>query len=83
MQSVQRRFGKLLPRQADEAQVAVLLKDFEDADRMLAKVISRVHNLVRICTVVRIYADELTVRSSRPLRLGAMPGETSLGLNNG
>ena len=39
MQSVQRRFGKLLPRTADESQVAVLLKDFDDADRMLAKVV--------------------------------------------
>ena len=38
MQSVQRRFGKLLPRTADESQVAVLLKDFDDADKMLAKV---------------------------------------------
>ena len=40
MQSVQRRFGKLLPRTADESQVAVLLKDFDDADRMLAKVLT-------------------------------------------
>ena len=38
MQSVQRRFGKFLPRTADESQVAVLLKDFDDADKMLAKV---------------------------------------------
>ena len=38
MQSVQRRFGKFLPRTADESQVSVLLKDFDDADRMLAKV---------------------------------------------
>lgn len=38
MQSMQRRFGKFLPRTADEAQVGVLLKDFEDADIMLAKV---------------------------------------------
>ena len=38
MQSMQRRFGKFLPRSADEAQVAVLLKDFEDADKMLTKV---------------------------------------------
>ena len=38
MQTVQRRFGKFLPRTADESQVSVLLKDFEDADRMLAKV---------------------------------------------
>lgn len=35
---MQRRFGKFLPRTADEAQVGVLLKDFEDADIMLAKV---------------------------------------------
>ena len=38
MQSVQRRFGKLLPRTADESQVAVLLKEFEDADKMLSRV---------------------------------------------
>ena len=38
MQSMSRRFGKFLPRTADESQVAVLLKDFEDADKMLAKV---------------------------------------------
>ncbi|KAL8925485.1 MAG: hypothetical protein Q9172_002202 [Xanthocarpia lactea] len=37
MQSVQRRFGK--PRTADESQVAVLLKDFEDADKMLSRII--------------------------------------------
>lgn len=36
MQSVQRRFGK--PRTADESQVAVLLKDFDDADKMLSRV---------------------------------------------
>ncbi len=38
MQSVQRRFGK--QRTADESQVAVLLKDFEDADKMLSRVCS-------------------------------------------
>ncbi|KAL9035765.1 MAG: hypothetical protein Q9180_004678, partial [Flavoplaca navasiana] len=37
MQSVQRRFGK--QRTADESQVAVLLKDFEDADKMLSRII--------------------------------------------
>lgn len=37
MQSVQRRFGKV--RTADESQVAVLLKDFEDADKMLSRVL--------------------------------------------
>ena len=38
MQSMQRRFGKFLPRSADESQVAVLLKDFDEADKMLTKV---------------------------------------------
>ena len=38
MQRVQRRFGRLLPRTADESQVALLLKDFEDADKMLERV---------------------------------------------
>ena len=38
MQTMQRKFGRLLPRTADESQVAVLLKDFEDADVMLTKV---------------------------------------------
>ncbi|KAL8648541.1 MAG: hypothetical protein Q9226_005949 [Calogaya cf. arnoldii] len=37
MQTVQRRFGKA--RTADQSQVAVLLKDFEDADKMLARII--------------------------------------------
>lgn len=37
MQSMSRQFGKFLPRTADESQVAVLLKDFEDADKMLTK----------------------------------------------
>ena len=42
MQSMQRRFGKFLPRSADETQVAVLLNDFDEADKMLAKVWSNV-----------------------------------------
>ena len=47
MQSVQRRFGKFLPRTADESQVAVLLNDFEEADKMLAKVHTTVSDHVR------------------------------------
>ena len=35
---MQRTFGKFLPRTADESQVAVLLKEFDDADKMLSKV---------------------------------------------
>ena len=37
---MQRRFGKFLPRSADETQVGVLLNDFDEADKMLAKVCS-------------------------------------------
>ena len=36
MQSVQRRFGKA--QTADEGQVSGLMKDFDEADRMLTKV---------------------------------------------
>ncbi|KAL2157947.1 hypothetical protein VTH06DRAFT_5002, partial [Thermothelomyces fergusii] len=40
MQSVQRQFGKLLNRSPGEnAKVAVLLNDYEDADNILAKII--------------------------------------------
>lgn len=38
MQNLQRRFGKFRKRTADESQVSVLLKDFENADQLLAKV---------------------------------------------
>ncbi|KAI9894598.1 MAG: hypothetical protein M1814_001953 [Vezdaea aestivalis] len=39
MMRVQRRFGKFLPRTADESQVSVLLKDFDDVDLALGKII--------------------------------------------
>lgn len=39
MQSVQRQFGKLLNRGPGEnAKVAILLNEYEDADNVLAKV---------------------------------------------
>lgn len=38
MQNVQRHFGKYLKRSADDQQVSLLLKDFEDADQLLTKV---------------------------------------------
>lgn len=39
MQSVQRQFGKLWNKSpGDNAKVSVLLKDYEDADKALAKV---------------------------------------------
>jgi len=55
---MQRTFGKFLPRTADESQVSVLLKDFEDADKMLSKVgkLRRVKNL-RTLTSELLQAD--------------------------
>jgi hypothetical protein len=38
MQNVQRQFGKLMTRSADESRISILLKEFNDADTMLAKV---------------------------------------------
>lgn len=38
MQSVQRQFGKFMKRSADDSQVAVLLKDFDEADKLLSRV---------------------------------------------
>lgn len=38
MQTVQRKFGRLLSKNpGDNAKVSVLLNDYEDADRILAK----------------------------------------------
>ncbi|KAE8349915.1 hypothetical protein BDV28DRAFT_140169 [Aspergillus coremiiformis] len=39
MQSVQRHFGKLMKRSADESQVAILLQDFDEADKLLGRII--------------------------------------------
>lgn len=39
MQSMQRKFGRMTTkRSADDSQVAVLMKDFEDADNLLTMV---------------------------------------------
>jgi amphiphysin len=39
MQSMQRQFGRMLHKSpGDNAKVAVLLSDYEDVDRVLAKV---------------------------------------------
>jgi hypothetical protein len=38
MQSVHRQFGRLMKRSADDSQVSVMLKDFDEADKLLAKV---------------------------------------------
>lgn len=38
MQSVHRQLGKLMKRSADESKVSVLLKDFDQADKLLTRV---------------------------------------------
>lgn len=39
MQNVSRRFGRMTTKSsADDSQIAVLLKDFDDADMLLGKV---------------------------------------------
>lgn len=76
MQSVQRRFGRLLPRTADESQVSVLLKDFDDADKMLAKVFEEITSLQ--CAV----ANQQPCRLLMLLELGETRGETYLAYNN-
>lgn len=38
MKSMQRQFGKLMTRSADESNVSVLLRDFDQADTLLSKV---------------------------------------------
>jgi amphiphysin len=46
MNSMQRQFGKLIHKGGgDDAKVSVLLQDFEEADKMLAKVfVPRIRN---------------------------------------
>ncbi|THC94033.1 hypothetical protein EYZ11_006475 [Aspergillus tanneri] len=39
MQTVQRQFGKFMKRSADDSQVAILLKDFDEADNLLGRII--------------------------------------------
>ncbi|KAJ6130720.1 hypothetical protein N7512_003500 [Penicillium capsulatum] len=39
MQSMQRRFGRTTTKRADDSQVAVLLKDFDDADTLLSRIV--------------------------------------------
>lgn len=38
MQSMQRQFGKLMKRSADDSQVAVLMNDFHESENLLGRV---------------------------------------------
>jgi hypothetical protein len=42
MQKLQRKMGGFLPRSADDAQVSVLLKEFEEGDKLL-KIVRLAH----------------------------------------
>lgn len=50
MQSMQRQFGRFMKRSADESQVAILLKDFEEADKLLGRVCKHASSLPRSST---------------------------------
>jgi hypothetical protein len=53
MNSVQRQFGKLTVKGAgNDAQVALILKDYDDADKMLTKV----HSEFALVSISNIYA---------------------------
>lgn len=47
MIGIHRQVGKFKSRTADESQVSVLLKDFDEADKMLAKVLSSFYVTIR------------------------------------
>lgn len=58
MQSMHRQFGKLMKRSADDSQVSVLLKDFDNADKLLTKVqtnaLYSIHVMEAVTKPVRI-----------------------------
>jgi len=70
MQRMQRQFGKFLTRSADEAQVGMLIKDFEDADKMLDTV-----GLQLFCED-RFIANCSPHSSLIPQKRGSKPGPT-------
>lgn len=39
MQRMQRKFGRFLPRTPNEADIEAMLRDFNDSDQMLEKVL--------------------------------------------
>lgn len=72
MQSMHRQFGKLMKRSADDSQVSVLLKDFDNADKLLAKVQTNALYSIHV-----VEAGTNPVRINRSLsqpKPGAMPG---------
>jgi len=52
MQRLQRKAGLFLPRTADDAQVGLLLKDFDDGDKILKTVYSSPQSPIILRNVV-------------------------------
>jgi hypothetical protein len=74
MQSVQRQFGKLKSKGPGEnAKVAVLLNDYEDADKVLAQVGQKLHH-----DAVASVATRLTLPPSSSLTMRGCGGTRGL-----
>ncbi|PKX97030.1 BAR and SH3 domain-containing protein [Aspergillus novofumigatus IBT 16806] len=83
MQSVQRQFGRFMKRSADESQVAVLLKDFDETDKLLGRIVEStrawrdawssilLHQERMLCEFDGIYAP--IIGSSDPTTAKAAP----------
>ena len=60
MQSMQRSFGRLINKgPGNNAKVSIILKDYEDADKVLAKV----GGMTIICSLALTFSRSLTVAS--------------------
>lgn len=66
---VQRQFQKYQKRSADEQQISLLLKDFEDADQLLGR--------VRCATQQTTPLTDSSNRSLKPQRHGGTLGRPS------
>lgn len=83
MQSVQRQFGRFMKRSADESQVAILLKDFDETDKLLGRIVEStrawrdawssilLHQERMLCEFDGIYAP--IIGSSDPTTAKAAP----------
>ena len=66
MQNMSRRFGRMTTKSsADDSQIAVLLKDFDDADMLLGKV-DNVTPMTRVLSdfLIRVILSDRRIYSS-------------------
>lgn len=66
MQNMSRRFGRMTTKSsADDSQIAVLLKDFDDADMLLGKV-DNVTPMTRVLSnfLIRVISSDRGIYSS-------------------